>query len=138
MLGQTFSGAFPSWVVGVNVGYPIGRSAARGEPRATAASEEQAEINLRNLELSGRGAASASRAQRPDRTSRSCRPRTRHSTRRRKQLDAENRKKEQGLSDPFTLLQKQQILSQARVSDRPGGDSYNVAILTFERLQRVR
>src|SRR5579864_1215696 len=51
VLSQTFSGAFPTWSVGVNVGYPIGRSAAEATLAQQQLALRQAELNLHLLEL---------------------------------------------------------------------------------------
>jgi outer membrane protein TolC len=137
VLDQTFTGAFPSWAFGVNVGYPIGRSVAQANLAQQRLSEEQAQINLRNMELSV--AATVRNAARNVKTNFEVMQASHAALdAAQKQLDAENRKKELGLSDSFTLLQKQQILTSARVQDIFAQVAYNSAILTFEQVQRVR
>jgi outer membrane protein TolC len=137
VLDQTFTGAFPSWVFGVNVGYPIGRSVAQANLAQQRLSEEQAQINLRNLELSV--AATVRNAARNVQTSFEVMQASHAALdAASKQLDAENRKNELGLSNSFTLIQKQQILTGARVQDIFAQVNYNSALLTFEQVQRVR
>ena len=48
------------------------------------------------------------------------------------------RKQEVGLSDTFTLLQKQNIQANAAVQELQARIDYNNALLTFERVQKVR
>jgi outer membrane protein TolC len=137
VLDQTFTGAFPSWAFGVNVGYPIGRSVAEANLAQQRLSEQQAQINLRSLELSV--AATVRNAARNVQTNfevmQAAHKALDAAT---KQLEAENRKNELGLSNSFTLIQKQQILTQARVQDVFAQVNYNSALLTFDQVQRVR
>jgi outer membrane protein TolC len=53
-------------------------------------------------------------------------------------VDAEQRKAQVGLSDVFTLLQKQQLLAQARIAELNATIAYNQALLEFDRVQKIR
>jgi outer membrane protein len=136
VLGETFGGAYPSWAVGVTVGYPIGRTAAEATLAQQRLTEQQAVLNLRNLELSV--AAQVRQAARNVQTDFQV-VQTAHAAlvASQAQFDAESRKKEQGLSDPFTFIQKQEVLAQAKVSYIQAEIQYNEDLMTFDRLQKV-
>ena len=51
VLGDVFSNAFPVWTLGVTVSYPIGASTAEGNLARTRLQSEQAQTELKNLEL---------------------------------------------------------------------------------------
>jgi outer membrane protein len=137
VLSQTFSGAFPSWVAGVNVGYPIGRSAAEASLAQQQLAQRQAELNLHITELNV--AAAVRQAARDVQTNYQV-VQASHAalTAAEKQLDDEKRMLEVGLSDTFTLLQKTTILAQARTSDIQAQISYNIALLAFDRQLKVK
>ena len=136
VLSETFSGAFPSWAVGVSVGYPIGRTAAEATLAQQRLTEQQAVLNLHNLELSV--AAQVRQAARNVQTDFQVVETARAALdASQQQFDAETRKKEQGLSDPFQYILKEQELSQAKVSFLQAEIQYNVDLLVFDRLQKV-
>jgi len=136
VLGETFSGAFPSWAVGVSVGYPIGRSVAEATLAQQRLTEQQAVLNLHNLELSV--AAQVRQAARNVQTDFQIVQTARAALdASQQQFDAETRKKEQGLSDPFQYILKEQELSQAKVSYLQAEIQYNVDLMAFDRLQKV-
>jgi outer membrane protein len=136
VLGETFGGAFPSWAVGVIVGYPIGRTAAEAALAQQRLTEQQAVLNLHNLEL--QVAAAVRQAARQVQVDFEV-VQTAHAAldASQKQFDAETRKKEQGLSDPFQYILKEQELSQAKVSFLQAQIQYNQDLMTFDRLQKV-
>ena len=137
VLSQTFAGDFPSWSVGVQVQYPIGRSTAEANLAQQRLNEQQAQINLRALQL--QVAAAVRQAARDVRNNYQVVQTTRAALdAAQKQLDDENRKNELGLSNTFILIQKQQILATARISSIGALVSYNQALLNFERVQRVQ
>lgn len=137
VLGQTFAGDFPSWSVGVQVQYPIGRSTAEANLAQQRLNEQQAQINLRALQL--QVAAAVRQAARDVKNNYQVVQTTRAALdAAQKQLDDENRKNELGLSNTFILIQKQQILANARISSIGALVSYNQALLNFERVQRVQ
>jgi outer membrane protein len=137
VLGETFSGAFPSWAVGVNVGYPIGRSAAEATLAQQELAQQQAELNVRLLELS---VAAAVRQAARDVSTNYQFLQASHAALQaaQQQLDDEKRKQEVGLSDTFTLLLKTTQLTQASTSDIQAQISYNMALLAFDRQLKVR
>lgn len=136
VLGEAFGGAYPSWAFGVTVGYPIGRTAAEATLAQQQLAEQQAVLNLRNLELTV--AAQVRQAARNVQTDFQVVQAAKAALdASQQQFEAETRKKEQGLSDPFTFIQKQLILSQARVSYLQAEIQYNVDLMAFDRLQKV-
>jgi outer membrane protein len=137
VLSDTFTGAVPSWAVGVTLGYPIGRTTAEANLAQQRLAEQQAQINLRNQEL--QVAAQIRQAARDVKTNYEV-VQAAHAAldAAQQQLDAENRKQEVGLSDQFTLLQKVQTLTGARINAVSAEINYNFALLAFDRLQKVR
>ena len=137
VLSDTFSGAVPSWAVGVTLGYPIGRTTAEANLAQQRLAEQQAQINLHSQEL--QVAAQIRQAARDVRTNFEV-VQAAHAAldAAQAQLDAENRKQEVGLSDQFTLLQKVQTLTGARINAVSAEINYNFALLAFDRLQKVR
>jgi outer membrane protein TolC len=137
VLGEAFGGSFPSWSVGANFSYPIGRSAAEANLAQQRLFEQQAEINIHNSEV--QVAAQVRQAARDIKTLFQV-VQAAHAAldAAQKQLDAENRKQDVGLSDTFTVILKTQALSQAAVGAVNAEINYNFALLTFDRLQKVR
>jgi outer membrane protein TolC len=137
VLGEAFGGSFPSWSVGANFSYPIGRSAAEATLAQQRLAEKQSELNLRNAEL--QVAAQVREAAREVATNYEI-VQAAHAalTAAQAQLDAETKKQDVGLSDTFTVIQKAQILTLARVSAVNAEITYNVVLLNFDRLQKVR
>jgi len=137
VLSDTFSGAVPSWVVGAQFSMPIGRSAAEANLAQQRLVEQQAEINLHNQEL--QVAAQIRQAVRDVRTGYQVVQAAQAALdAAQKQLEAENRKQDVGLSDTFTVVLKTQALSQAALNVVSAEINYNFALLTFDRLQKVR
>jgi outer membrane protein TolC len=55
-----------------------------------------------------------------------------------RQLEAEERKNEVGLSTTFDVLQKQTILAQSRTIELQAKIAYNQSLIDVERVQRIR
>jgi outer membrane protein TolC len=137
VLNDAFGGTYPAWVVGLNVSYPLGRSAASATLARAELQKQQQDLTLRTLELSV--VASVRQAARNVETSYRRVTATRAAvTANEQQVDAEQRKAQVGLSDVFTLLQKQQLLAQARIAELNATISYNQALLEFDRVQKIR
>jgi outer membrane protein TolC len=55
-----------------------------------------------------------------------------------RQLDAEERRFAVGLSDTFTLQQRQLQLASARISELNARIAYNTALIEFDRVQKIQ
>jgi len=137
VLGDAFGGAYPSWTVGVNVGYPIGQSAAQTSLAKARLQQQQQQIDLHSLEIAvtqavrqaGRDVETA--LKRVQATQAALDANTR-------QLDAEQRKQAVGLSTTFDVLQKSSLLAQARVQWLNAIISYSRSLVQFERVQKIQ
>jgi outer membrane protein TolC len=137
VLGETFGGSYPTWAAGVTVSYPLGKSSAEASLASVRLQEQQQLLSIHNLEVqvSQQVRQAARDVQTNFKRVQSARAALDASQ---KQVDAEVRKQEVGLSDTFTLLQKQNIQANAAVQELQARIDYNNALLTFERVQKVR
>jgi outer membrane protein TolC len=137
VLGDTFGAAYPSWTVGVNVAYPIGRSAAEASYAQARVARRQSEIELRLLEIAVvqqvRDAARQveSSYQRVLATQAALRASE-------QQMEAEQRRFAAGLSTTLELQVRQQQLASARTSELNAVISHTRALIEFERVQRTQ
>jgi outer membrane protein TolC len=136
-LGEAFSGAYPSWSIGLNVTYPIGTTSARSNLARAQIQEHQQVINLKDLER--QVAAAVRQAVRDVETSAEQVIAAAASlSANEKQYDAEKRKEEVGLSTTFDVLQKQALLASARLTDIRARIQYSQALLNLDRVQKIR
>ncbi len=136
-LGDTFSGAYPSWSAGVQVGYPIGRTAQKAALATTEIQKRQLITDVRNLELAiVRDVRDAARQvlNSFERVQAARAAREASQT----QLDAENRRFEVGLSTTLEQQVRQRELAQARNSELSAMIAYNQALINFERVQKIQ
>ena len=136
VLGDTFAGSYPNWVVGVSVGYPIGQTAAR-------ASLAQAEIRKRQQELALRETETdiVRQVREAVRQVETARQRVRSTDTAldfaQQQLNAEQRKFEVGLSTNLDLQTRQSELAQARIQQLNARIAYSLALIRFEAVQKI-
>lgn len=136
-LGEAFSGAYPSWTVGLNVVYPIGTTSARSNFARAQVQEHQQVINLKDLEMQITAAVRQAvrdvetAAQRVLAAAASLDANT-------KQYDAERRKEEVGLSTTFDVLQKDALLASARLTDIQARIQYSQTLLNLDKVQKIR
>ncbi len=137
VLGDTFGAVYPQWSVGVNVSYPIGRSAADANLAQQEVTRRQSQLNIRELEIAivqqirdvarqvqstyqrvvvTRAALAASE----------------------QQLEAEQRRFAAGLSTTLELQVRQGQLSTARTAELNAVIAYNRALIDLERLQKTQ
>jgi outer membrane protein TolC len=137
VLGDTFGAAYPNWTVGVNVSYPIGRSAAEASYAQAQVARRQSEIDLRLLEIAVvqqvRDAARQveSSYQRVLATQAALRASE-------QQMEAEQRRFAAGLSTTLELQVRQQQLASARTAELNAVISHTRALIEFERVQRTQ
>lgn len=136
-LGDTFSGAYPSWSAGVRVDYPIGKTQARVAVATTEIRKRQLVTDIRNLELqivrevrdAARQVQNSYERVQAARTAREASQ---------TQLDAEDRRFEVGLSTTLDQQVRQQQLASARNAELTAMISYNQALINFERVQKIQ
>jgi outer membrane protein TolC len=137
VLGDTFGAAYPQWSVGLNVAYPLGRSAADANLAQQEVARRQSQISLRELEL-----AVVQQVRDVARQVQSSYQRvvvTRAAlAASEQQLDAEQRRFAAGLSTTLELQVRQGQLATARTAELNAVIAYNRALIDFERLQKTQ
>ena len=136
VLGDVFTNAYPAWTVGVQIGYPIGRSAAEANLARARLQQSQTLAQLRNIELQVatevRDAARQvqTNRQRVD-TSRVARELAE------RRLEAEEKKFAAGIQTSFFVFQAQRDLAQARTNEVKAILDYNKSLVDYEAVQEV-
>ncbi len=131
-LSQVFANDFPSWTVGVQVGVPFTNIGARAEARRAQLNLESSKVEQERTEqtvaLAVRAAArdvdTAARTIVASRTARDAAERN---------LEAERRRYENGMTTNFQVLQIQQQLSDSRVRELQALVGYNQAVAAYHR-----
>jgi outer membrane protein TolC len=137
VLGQAFTGDFPTWNVGVSVAYPIGRTAAIAQYTQGQVQKRRQELTLRDTELEVvRQVREAARQvqnslERIQATQAAL-------TATEQQLEAERRRFAVGLSTTLDMQIRQSQLAQARVNELNARISYNRALINFDRVQKTQ
>jgi outer membrane protein len=137
VLGQAFTGDFPTWNVGVSVAYPIGRTAAIAQYAQGQVQKRRQELTLRDAELEVvRQVREAARQvqnslERIQATQAAL-------TATEQQLEAEKRRFAVGLSTTLDMQIRQSQLAQARVNELNARISYNRALINFDRVQKTQ
>ena len=136
VLGQVLSADFPTWSVGLTLSYPLGRSVNEANLARAQIERDQAAARVRSLELS------VVREVR-DAALRLEQNRQRIETARlgrelaEQRLDAEQKRFEVGMSTSFLVIQAQRDLAVARDNEQRSYLDYQLAVVNFERVQRV-
>lgn len=131
-LSQVFGLDFPSWTAGVNFGLPVLNIGAKARARAAELDLEQSRSvqsqTQQNIAVEVRAAARAvdtfSRAIAASRAAREAAERN---------VDAERRRYENGMTTNFQVLEVQQQLSDARVRELAALVNYNKAVAAYHR-----
>jgi outer membrane protein TolC len=137
VLGDAFGGAYPSWTVGVTVGYPLGQTAARASLARTHLQAQQEQINLRDLELGVMTSVRDAARQVKMNYQRVLATQAAREANER-QYEAEQRRAAAGVATTFDVLLKSSFLAQARTSELQAKIAYNQSLIDFERVQRIR
>ena len=136
VLGDVFASDFPDWQVGVTVAYPLGTSAADASLERYRLERTRSEASRRSLEL--RIATEVRDAARGVRTNLQRVDATRASRElAERQLQAEQRKFEVGLSTNFLVFQAQRDLATARNSEQSAILDYIRSLVDFDAVQEV-
>jgi HAE1 family hydrophobic/amphiphilic exporter-1 len=136
VMNQVFQSAYPTWIVGVNVTYPLGRSADEANLARSRLEEAQARARLQSSELKAvrqlrQSAWQVDMNARRINTSRAGR------TLAEQRLDAEQKRFEVGMSTTFLVVQAQRDLAQARNNELQAALEYVKAVIEFETLQEA-
>jgi len=136
VVGQLFASDFPTWAVGLNVSYPIGRSSDEANYARAKLEHSQSEQRLKSAEsraiLQVRDAAwkiemNAKRIE----TARASRELAEQ------RLDAERKRFEVGMSTSFLVIQAQRDLAQAKTNELSSVLAYDLSLVAFEALQEA-
>lgn len=137
VLADTFGAAYPQWSLGVNVSYPIGRSAADANLAQQEVSRRQAELALKQAEIAVvqqvRDAARQveNSYQRVLVTQAALRASE-------QQLEGEQRRFAAGLSTTLELQVRQGQLATARTAELNAVIAHTRAIINFDRVQKTQ
>ena len=136
VMRQVFQSAYPTWIVGVNVTYPLGRSADDANLARSRLEEAQARARLQSSELKAvrqlrQSAWQVDMNARRINTSRAGRALAEQ------RLDAEQKRFEVGMSTSFLVVQAQRDLAQARNNELSAALEYVKAVIEFETLQEA-
>lgn len=136
VLGDVFRNEFPSWTVGVTLGYPIGRSAAEAGLARARLQNTQVQTSLRNLEL--QVATAVREAGRQVNTNLKRVQATAVARQLAEQrLAAEQKKFNVGMSTTFIVFQAQRELTNARNNELRAIIDYNRSLVDFEAIQQI-
>jgi len=136
VLGDVFSSAYPQWTVGVQFGYPIGRSVSESNLARARLQYQQAQTQTKNLEiqvvaqvrLAARSVETNQQRVRATGASRELQER---------KLEAEEKQFGAGMSSSFLVFQAQRDLSLARVQEIQAISDYNKSLVDFDTVQSV-
>jgi len=134
VLGDLFGNQYPSWTVGLNISYPLGRSQQEANLARARLQTTQAETQLKNAEL--QVVTQVRNVARQLVTSQKLVDSTRAARDLAEQrLDAEQKKLAAGTSTTFLVFQAQRDLAQARNDELNSILAFNRAQIDFETVQ---
>jgi outer membrane protein len=136
VLGDVFQNTYPNWTVGVSIGYPLGASTAHANLARVKLEYEQAQAQLKNLQL--QVATQVRSAARNVQTNGQRVQSARASLElQQKKLEAEEKKLAAGMSSSFFVFQAQRDLALARTAEILAISDYNKSLVDFEAVQQV-
>jgi HAE1 family hydrophobic/amphiphilic exporter-1 len=135
-LADSFKNNLPSWSVGLQASYPIGKSGVEANLARARLERQRSEIDLREAELqiatdvrdAGRQVTTGAKRVQVTQVAREAAQR---------QLEAEQKRFDLGLSQTFELQSRQRDLAQARVRELAAIIDYTRALITFEAIQKA-
>jgi outer membrane protein TolC len=136
VLGDVFHNEYPTWTAGVVINYPLGSSTAQANLARAKLQYQQAQTQLRNLELNvtlqvrdiARNVQTNQKRVQSVRASRELQE---------KKLEAEQKKLAAGMSSSFFVFQAQRDLALARTAEILAISDYNKSLVDFEAVQQV-
>jgi outer membrane protein len=136
VLADVFTNQYPAWTFGVSVSYPVGDSTQQTNLARATLQYQQAQTQLRNLELQiatqvrDAGRSVQTNLKRVD-SARAARDLAEQ------RLAAEERKYAAGIQVSFFVFQAQRDLTTARTAEIKAIADYNKSIVDFEALQEA-
>jgi len=136
VLGQLFTGDFPTWNVGFTLSYPLGHSAEQATSARVGLERQQNAERLRSAELKAvrdvrRAAMQLDQNRQRIETTRVAR------TLQEQRLDAEQKRYDVGMSTNFNVIQAQRDLAIANNDELQAQLDYQLALITFETSQKI-
>src|SRR6185436_13545621 len=133
---QLFVADFPTWTVGFTLSYPLGRSADQANYVRAGLERQQNVERLRSSELKvvrevRQAAMQLDQNRQRIETTRLERELSEQ------RLDAEQKRFEVGMSTNFNVIQAQRDLAVARNNELQAQLDYQLALITYETVQRV-
>ncbi len=136
VLGDVFKSSFPSWTVGLQIGYPLGLNTAHANLARAKLQYEQSQAQLKNLQMqvatqvrtAARNVQTNQKRVGSARASRELQER---------KLEAEEKKLAAGMSQSFFVFQAQRDLALARTAEIQAIADYNKSLVDFEAVQEV-
>lgn len=136
VLGDVLTSSYPTWTVGLQIGYPIGLNNAKASLAKAKLQYEQSQAQLRNMELqvatqvrtAARNVQTNQKRVQSARASRELQE---------KKLEAEEKKLAAGMSQSFFVFQAQRDLALARTAEIQAIADYNKSLVDFEAVQEV-
>lgn len=136
VLGDIFANDFPTWSVGISIGYPVGRSSAEANLARAEIERTEAQLRIRALEL--QVATEVRDAARQVQTNLKRIEATRAARElAERRLAAEQKKFAVGLSTNFLVFQAQRDLAAARNAELRALLDYNRSLVDFEAVQEI-
>jgi outer membrane protein len=136
VLGDVLTNQFPTWTVGIQVGYPLGTSTQQTNLARAKLQYAQAQTQIRNLELQ-----IVTQVRDAVRTVQTNQKRVESASAARelaeKRLDAEEKKFAAGIQTTFFVFQAQRDLAQARTNEVRAISDYNKSLVDLEAVQEV-
>ena len=136
-LGDAFTGAYPSWSAALVVGYPIGQTSQKAAVARTEIQRRQSDLDIKTLELQIVGAVRDAGRQVQNAYERVQAAKTAREASE-KQLDAEERRFQVGMSTTLEQQVRQRELSDARSNELNAMIAYSRALINFERVQKIQ
>jgi HAE1 family hydrophobic/amphiphilic exporter-1 len=136
VLGQVLASDYPTWTVGLTLSFPLGRSAEQANLARARIERDQAAARLRSLELSVVKEVRDA-ALRLEQNRQRIETATLGRELAEQRLDAEQKRFEVGMSTSFLVIQAQRDLAVARDNEQRSYLDFQLAVVTFERVQRV-
>jgi outer membrane protein TolC len=136
VLGDVLTNQFPTWTVGIQVGYPLGTSTQQTNLARARLQYAQAQTQLRNIELQ-----IVTQVREAARTVQTNQKRVESAGAARelaeKRLEAEEKKFAAGIQTTFFVFQAQRDLAQARTNEVRAISDYNKSQVDLEAVQEV-
>jgi outer membrane protein len=135
-LAESFKNNLPSWSVGFTASYPIGKSGTEANLARARLEKQRSEIQLRDAELqvstavrdAGRQVSTGAKRVQVTQLAREAAQ---------KQLDAEQKRFDLGLSSTFQLSLRQRDLASAKLRELQAIIGYTRSLITFEAIQKA-